>query len=186
MLGVLGAKQMAGGIHLPYLLGGKTIVGAFLGGTLAVEWTKSRLGITRRTGDLFTLPIVFGTAIGRLGCFFAGLPDHTYGIATSLPWGVDFGDGLARHPTQLYEILFLTATAALLLRLRSLPHREGDQFRAFLILYCAWRLFIDFWKPELRLAGLSAIQWSCAAALVCYARDAAALLSIRKQEPAHG
>jgi len=49
------------------------------------------------------------------------------------------------------------------------------------ILYCAWRLFIDFWKPELRFAGLSTIQWSCVAALIWYARDAAALLSARKQ-----
>lgn len=170
---------------LPYLLGGKTIVGAFLGGTLAVEWTKARLGITRRTGDLFTIPIIVGTAIGRLGCFFAGLADHTYGIATTLPWGVDFGDGIARHPTQLYEIMFLTGAAAVILRIRERAHREGDQFRAFLILYCAWRLFIDFWKPDLRFAGLSTIQWFCAAALIYYARDAAAMLS-RQKVVAHG
>jgi len=29
--------------------------------------------------------------------FFAGLPDYTYGTATKLPWGVDFGDGIPRH-----------------------------------------------------------------------------------------
>lgn len=26
---------------------------------------------------------------------------------TTLPWGIDFGDSLLRHPTQLYEIVFL-------------------------------------------------------------------------------
>ena len=34
-----------------FLMGGKTIVGALVGGLIAVEWTKRRLGVTRRTGD---------------------------------------------------------------------------------------------------------------------------------------
>ena len=49
-------------------------------------------------------PIAVGLAIGRVGCFLAGLHDDTYGLPTALPWGVDFGDGTPRHPTQLYEI----------------------------------------------------------------------------------
>src|ERR1700687_941784 len=52
-----------------FLMGGKTIVGALIGGLLAVEWIKHRLGITRRTGDLFALPLCVGIAIGRIGCF---------------------------------------------------------------------------------------------------------------------
>src|SRR5262245_5312380 len=39
------------------LMAGKTIVGGLLGGTLAVEWTKRRMGITSRTGDLFIWPL---------------------------------------------------------------------------------------------------------------------------------
>lgn len=70
-----------------YLLAGKTVVGGLLGGTFAVEWVKRRAEITRRTGDLFAIPIVVAMAIGRIGCFLEGLPDHTYGIATALPWG---------------------------------------------------------------------------------------------------
>ena len=92
-----------------FLMGGKTIVGAFLGGTLLVEWTKRRLGIRSRTGDLFAIPIVIGTAVGRIGCLLSGLDDHTYGTPSSLPWAVDFGDGIPRHPTQAYEIVFLLA-----------------------------------------------------------------------------
>jgi len=171
---------------LAFLLGGKTIVGGLFGGTMAVEWTKNRLGIHRRTGDLFALPIVAGTAIGRMGCFLAGLRDRTYGNPTTLPWGVDFGDGIPRHPTQLYEILFLLALGYLLIRLRSLPHREGDLFRVFLISYSAWRLGIDFLKPDPRFAGLSAIQWCCVAGLLWYARDAKALILNRKPSVAHG
>jgi prolipoprotein diacylglyceryltransferase len=169
-----------------FLLGGKTIVGALFGGTLAVEWTKARIGIVRRTGDLFALPVVAGTAIGRVGCFLAGLRDHTYGNPTSLPWGIDFGDGIPRHPTQLYEILFLAALAYLLVRLRALPHREGDLFRVFLLSYCAWRLGVEFLKPDPRFAGLSAIQWCCVAGILWYARDGKALIFQHRPSEAHG
>ena len=59
-----------------FLMAGKTIVGALIGGLLVVEWTKLRLGVTRRTGDLFVLPLCAGIAIGRVGCFLTGIEDH--------------------------------------------------------------------------------------------------------------
>ncbi|PLZ10369.1 prolipoprotein diacylglyceryl transferase, partial [Fischerella thermalis] len=94
-------------LFLLLLLQGKTVVGAILGAVIGVEITKKIIGITRSTGDVFVYPLIIGTAIGRIGCFLTGLSDRTYGIATTLPWGVDFGDGIRRHPTQLYEIIFL-------------------------------------------------------------------------------
>jgi phosphatidylglycerol---prolipoprotein diacylglyceryl transferase len=87
-------------------LGGKTIVGGLLGGWAGVEIAKKFMHIRRSAGDLFVYPLILGQSIGRIGCFLTGLDDHTCGIFTSLPWGVNFGDG-PRHPTQLYEILFL-------------------------------------------------------------------------------
>jgi phosphatidylglycerol:prolipoprotein diacylglycerol transferase len=113
-----------------YLISGKSIVGGLLGGWMAVEWIKRRLGITVSTGDLFAVPLAVGIAIGRMGCFLAGLPDQTYGIATTLPWGVDFGDGVLRHPTQLYEIASLLAFSLALWMLLRQPHRNGDVFKA--------------------------------------------------------
>ena len=95
-------------LHNPaYLVGGKTIVGALIGGLITVEIAKRYIGIQQSTGDLYAIPLALGIAIGRIGCFLTGLPDNTYGTATNLPWGIDFGDGIPRHPTQLYEILFL-------------------------------------------------------------------------------
>ncbi|HTZ99816.1 MAG TPA: prolipoprotein diacylglyceryl transferase family protein [Candidatus Aquilonibacter sp.] len=154
-----------------YMLGGKTIVGALIGGLLLVEWAKRRAGETRSTGDLFAAPIALGIAIGRIGCFLTGLGDDTYGVATSLPWGIDFGDGIRRHPTQLYESAFALAFFFFLLRLLKRPHREGDVFKVFMLGYLGWRLSIDFLKPEVRLAGLSGIQWASAAMFVYYHRD---------------
>lgn len=157
--------------RLEYLLGGKTIVGALLGGTIAVEWAKRRSGIARRTGDLFAVPLAVGIAIGRIGCFLAGIQDDTYGVATSLPWGVDFGDGVGRHPVQLYESAVMAVTALALARIRAPRFAEGDRFRVFLLAYFSWRVAIDFLKPEARFGGLSILQWSSVAALLWYSQD---------------
>jgi phosphatidylglycerol:prolipoprotein diacylglycerol transferase len=154
-----------------FLMGGKTIVGALVGGLLAVEWSKRRLGITRRTGDLFALPLCVGIAIGRVGCFLTGLEDHTSGIHTALAWGVDFGDG-PRHPTQLYEILFMILLGLGLMRYSRRAHSEGDLFKCFMVGYFAFRFAVDFLKPDLRaFAGLSSIQWACIFMLGYYAAD---------------
>jgi phosphatidylglycerol---prolipoprotein diacylglyceryl transferase len=154
-----------------FLMGGKTIVGALIGGLLAVEWTKRRLGIMRRTGDLFALPLCVGIAIGRIGCFLTGLEDHTVGAYTALPWGVDFGDG-PRHPTQLYEILFVIVLGLGILWYSHRPHSEGGLFKCFMVGYFAFRLAVDFLKPDLRVfAGLSSIQWACVGVLGYYVAD---------------
>jgi len=163
---------------LLFLMQGKTIVGGILGGVIAVELTKKWIGVTQRTGDLFAVPICIGTAVGRLGCFFAGLPDQTYGVATSMPWGVDFGDGIRRHPTQLYEVVFVLGLAWVLAHVRGV--RGGDRFRAFLVAYLFFRLLIEFWKPGIPvLAGMTAIQWSCVLALLWYSRDLPYLVKLR-------
>ncbi len=165
-----------------FLLGGKTIVGALLGGLLAVEWTKTRLGITRRTGDLFALPLCVGIAIGRIGCFLAGIEDHTVGVATSLPWGVNFGDGVSRHPTQIYEILFMIVLAAVISVISRKPYQEGDLFKIFMVGYFAFRLAVDFLKPDVRVfLGLSSIQLVCLAMLAFYARDVLRWTSGKRQ-----
>lgn len=155
-----------------YMMGGKTIVGGLAGGLLGVELVKKRLGVTRSTGDVFALPIALGMILGRIGCFLTGLDDHTHGLATRLPWGVDFGDGVLRHPTQLYEAGFLALLAGWLLWRERRPHREGALFASFLGGYMAFRFFAEFIKPGVPLLGLSAIQWTCVAVLAHYALGA--------------
>ncbi len=157
-------------LHLAQLLlptGGKTIVGGLLGGWLAVELIKLLHGIRTRTGDLFVLPLCLGIAVGRIGCLLAGLADDTFGTFTHLPWAVNFGDGIPRHPTQLYEILFLTALALILGTLhRHARLPNGALFRLFLAAYLLWRLLIDLLKPQPLVHGLNAIQWASVAGLL--------------------
>ena len=156
-----------------WLLGlqGKTIVGALLGGLLGVELTKRWIGVKKSTGDVFVYPLMAGIAIGRVGCFLTGLSDRTYGTATTLPWGVDFGDGVLRHPTQLYEIVFL---AVLLLGLKRVEKKlnSGDRFKLFMVSYLSFRFLIDFIKPDFHpLLGISAIQIACLLGLIYYGYD---------------
>lgn len=151
--------------QLAALLGGKTIVGGLLGGWVGVEIAKRRLGIAHSTGDVYVFPLVAGIAIGRIGCFLTGLPDHTYGVHSSLPWAVDFGDG-PRHPTQLYEIAFLLILAvAIALRMRR-PYENGRLFRLFMLGYLGFRFAIEFIKPVYNpYLGLSMIQIACLAGI---------------------
>ncbi len=147
---------------------GKTIVGGLVGGWLAVEWIKGHFKVNTATGDLFAIPLTLGIAIGRVGCFLTGLSDQTSGIPTTLPWAVDFGDGKPRHPTQIYEIVFLLALAVLLWRMMHAPRTNGDVFKAFMIAYMSWRFVIDFWKENVTFWNLSVIQWTCLAVLLAY------------------
>jgi phosphatidylglycerol---prolipoprotein diacylglyceryl transferase len=154
------------------LLDGKTVVGALIGGLIAVECTKRRLGVTQATGDLFAIPLTIGIAIGRVGCFLTGLEDNTYGLPASLPWAVDFGDGIPRHPAQLYEIAFLlVAVLPSLLLLKARNPRQGDLFKLFMASYLGFRLGLEFLKPGDPVLGLTAIQWACVAALGWYAHN---------------
>lgn len=160
-----------------YLTGGKTIVGGLLGGLIGVEWAKKRVGWTPSTGDTAVWPLIIGMCIGRVGCFLAGLPDGTYGTPTKWFTGVDFGDGIPRHPTQLYEIVFLLllglciewfARVRTRNRMRSRTRAasrtradtrrrrtgnvrselpDGARFQMFMVGYLAFRLLIEFIKP---------------------------------------
>lgn len=163
------------------LLAGKTIVGGLLGGLAATELVKWRIGERTPTGDLYAFPLIVGIAIGRVGCFLTGLADDTYGVATSLPWGIDFGDGVRRHPTQIYEIVFLALLAGVLAWRARRPYPRGDQFKLFMVGYLAWRLAVDFIKPvHVTLGGLTPIQLACVAGLLWYAPHLPRLLGIRR------
>jgi phosphatidylglycerol---prolipoprotein diacylglyceryl transferase len=140
--------------------GGRTIIGGILGGWIAVELVKRHQQIDTRTGDLFVTPLIVGLILGRIGCFLAGTADDTFGRATTLPWGVDFGEGFARHPLQLYEIAFLLLYLLLSHEMRW-PLRRGDRFRLFVFSYFSLRFALEFLQESPRMMGLDALQWAC-------------------------
>ena len=147
------------------LMDGKTLVGGLVGGWIATEVEKRRMGVRQPTGDLYVYPLIAGIAIGRIGCFLSGLPDGTYGTATSLPWGVNFGDGIARHPAAIYESVFVIVVGFALTGVWR-HGAEGQTFKWFAASYLAFRLLVDTIKPGVAVAlGLTPIQWACVAGL---------------------
>jgi prolipoprotein diacylglyceryltransferase len=150
--------------------GGKTIVGGLLGGWMGVVAVKKMTGFQRRAGDLFAVPLCVGIAVGRVGCLLAGLADDTYGKPTTLPWAVNLGDGIGRHPVQVYEIFFLTILGVVVSRRAKLP--DGARFRIFLGSYLSWRMLIDFWKPQPLIGAMNLIQWSCLTGILLLVLDA--------------
>lgn len=150
---------------------GQSMVGGLLGGLIGVEIAKKLSGVHSSTGDAFVFPVLLALIIGRLGCFLAGLDDGTYGISTDMPWGVDFGDGILRHPTQLYEMIFAALLWMNLYKAAPLlAHKPGLLFKLMLCAYLIWRLLIDALKPipYSWFGTLSGIQLVCLIALMIY------------------
>ncbi|MGE5329176.1 MAG: prolipoprotein diacylglyceryl transferase [Deltaproteobacteria bacterium] len=131
--------------NLSALLSGRTIVGGLIGGTLGVILTKRVLKIKDKRGNQFAPAAAIGIAIGRVGCFLRGC---CYGIPTYASWGVNFGDGIPRHPTQLYEAVFDLGLFIYLIYLREKITEPGKLFRIFLNWYFVFRFFIEFIRIE--------------------------------------
>ena len=178
--GVVGARLLTGweilddiqaaGAPISAVLthGPKSILGAFVGGWLAIALSKRALGYTVSTGDYYTLAIPVGLAIGRVGCFLSELP---LGAPTSLPWGMTVspeaaaafarcpGCGGPIHPSMLYEIGFVVGAALLIWRRGPLLPTRGDTVRAFLLAYGLFRFGIEFLRGnEVQFAGLTGPQ----------------------------
>jgi phosphatidylglycerol---prolipoprotein diacylglyceryl transferase len=158
----------------------RSIEGALAGAIIAIEILKVSTGIRGSTGLRFVAPLAAAIAIGRIGCFLAGLDDMTYGTPTSLPWGIDFGDGVPRHPVQLYESLTMVAFLAVfvtLLRRGSAPVlRTG--FYIFIGVYAAQRFLWEFLKPYGTVIGPFNLFHLLSLALIAYA-----LLFARREAP---
>ena len=149
----------------------RSIEGAIAGAIVAVEALKWRVGMRGSTGLRLVAPLAAAIAVGRIGCFFAGLDDMTYGTPTGLTWGVDFGDGVPRHPVQLYEAAAMAAFLGLFLLLL----RRGDAavrrtgFYLFVAVYAVQRFAWEFLKPYGTVVGPLNLFHLLSLALVAYA-----------------
>ncbi|MDD5174674.1 MAG: prolipoprotein diacylglyceryl transferase [Candidatus Omnitrophica bacterium] len=103
----------------------------------------------------------------RIGCFLAGC---CYGKPTSAPFGIVFktGDGLTRHPTQIYEIIVLLAayiTGRLIYK--KAFQRQGETFSISLAIYALGRFFVESLRTDspIFILGLTVAQVTCLAVL---------------------
>ena len=150
---------------------GRSIAGALAGAILTVEIFKAMRGIKGSTGLIFVPAFAASVTIGRWGCYLSGLGDFTHGTVTDLPWGRDFGDGLLRHPVQLYEsaamAVFLIVALLALWRRNALILGHG--FYLMVLFYAAQRFAWEFLKPYGTIAGPFNLFHLVTAALLAYA-----------------
>jgi phosphatidylglycerol---prolipoprotein diacylglyceryl transferase len=130
-------------------LEGKTIVGGFIGGAFGVIFIKRLFKIQLKMGNVIAPAVALGMSIGRIGCFFNGC---CYGIPW--PWGVNFGDGVLRLPTQLFESAFHFTAFLVLLHFKKKVTTPGILFKYYITSYLVFRFFSEFFRDNQRLWGV--------------------------------
>lgn len=151
------------------LLSGRTIVGGLIGGFIGTILAKRLFNIKEKMGNQLAIPVAVGMAVGRIGCFFTGC---CHGIETSLPWGVNFGDGVLRHPTQIYEIIFDLLLVCYLVYRKKEGVKPGQLFKVFLTCYMSFRFVLEFIRTEKVIVwGLTSFQLLCVVTLLYINRE---------------
>ena len=141
------------------LVSGRSVTGALILGFLAAEGAKPLLGYRIPPNDRFATLLPFTFAIGRIGCLTAGC---CRGLPWRGPWAITYADGIPRHPTQAYELLFQVAAGLIFLALLRRGLLFGRLFSVYLIAYGAFRFGIEFLRETPKTWGpLSAYQGLC-------------------------
>jgi prolipoprotein diacylglyceryl transferase len=110
--------------------------------------------------------ILLAQAIGRLGNWFNG---ELFGRPTSVPWALeipqqlrpdDYIDAQTFHPTFLYELIWCSVIAFVLIRWGK-NVAPGQVFSAYVALYSVGRLFIETIRLDQAntIAGLRVNVW---------------------------
>lgn len=154
---------------------GFSIFGAFLGMVIVwIAFCKRNKWDFWKVADVLVFGILVAQVFYRLGQFFDG---SFFGRITSLPWALHFpGVDGARHPIQIYEVLFLGLLYFLLLEFerqyrlfRWYQDKRGETKPGFLVLtyfllYVLWRLGLEFLRESsLYFKG---IAWEQAAGFI--------------------
>lgn len=132
--------------------GGDSTAGALIGAWWAL-WLAERGSEARRLADAMVAPAAVALIILACGASLWALRGANAGGATSLPWGMDFGDGLARHPLMLYEALFLAALLGGVRRLHGAP--PGLRAGLFVTAYLGFTFASGFLRAPFAAAGLA-------------------------------
>lgn len=149
----------------------RSIEGAIFGAVLGVEVYKRFAGVKARTGARFAAPLAIGVAVGRIGCYYSGIDDFTYGIPGNWPWCHDFGDGVLRHPAPLYESASMAVFLAAYLFAVFRNNRFVIDNGLYLAIgwYAAQRFIWEFFKPYAPVLGPMTVFHILSIVLAIYA-----------------
>lgn len=139
--------------------GGMAFHGGLLGVAAAILLYAWRNKISAlAVGDMIAAAAPIGLFFGRIANFING---ELYGRIATVPWAVNFprGQGLPRHPSQLYEAalegLCLFAVLFFLARNPTARRTQGTLFGAFLAGYGVCRFIVEhFREPDAQIGYL--------------------------------
>lgn len=117
------------------------LIGVIIGGLLFCGKHKVDVWLV---SDLVVATAPIGLGLGRLGNFING---ELYGRVTNVPWAMIFpGESLPRHPSQLYEFFLEGVVLFTVLWTMKGRMKEGRLTALFIILYGAFRTFVEFFR----------------------------------------
>ena len=154
--------------------GGMSFHGGLIGVLCAMLWfAHSRRRRWLEVADFVAPCVPAGLAAGRIGNFING---ELWGRAAdpSLPWAMVFphADKVARHPSQLYQLLMEGLLLFVLLWLYARkPRGLGQVSGAFLFGYGVFRFVAEYFREPDDFLGLLALnlsmgQWLCVPMIV--------------------
>jgi phosphatidylglycerol:prolipoprotein diacylglycerol transferase len=139
--------------------GGMSFHGGFLGVLVAMHLFNRKYDKSFFSTMDFVAPLVpLGLLFGRIGNFING---ELWGKVTSSGWGMFIqGEGVSRHPSQLYEAFLEGLVLFLVLWIFSAKVRPKMSVSAlFLIFYGLFRFIIEFVRiPDVQI-GYLAFDW---------------------------
>jgi len=131
--------------------------GLLLGFLSGIIYLKKKNLSVYKAFDLMIPFVALGQAIGRIGCLLNGC---CFGKISK--FGLYFpAQELTLIPTQLYSSLALVFIFMILRFLQNRPHKTGEIFFVYLLLYSSKRFFIEFWRAdnEIIFLGLTLFQF---------------------------
>lgn len=143
--------------------GGISEIGGLIGGIAGVCIFSVLNNIRfKKMLDVIIPYVALSFAIGRIGCFLRGC---CFGLPTSMPWGILYGENslayesglnVPIHPTQIYLALGNIVIFLILLKIYSKKKdTAGFTSLSFITLFSLQRFLIDFirYYPEANYAG---------------------------------
>jgi prolipoprotein diacylglyceryltransferase len=141
------------GDQMLWWISGNSAIGALLGGFLALRLSEGA-ELAGRLADALAMPVASVLLVLSFGSFFWALRGSGYGSPTDLPLGVNFGDGVLRHPVMLYEAVFLGFVIWLQHHRQTFSAWRGGLGTLFLLGYCLYTLAAGFLKPPFGVPSL--------------------------------
>lgn len=145
---------------LQFWVAGRSFHAGLLGAFIAVFiFAKKHKRYVLEVTDYLAPAIPIGLGMGRIGNLINA---ELWGKVTNMPWGVVFPNAgsAPRHPSQFYEFVLEGLLLFIILLFYSVkPRKRGAVSGWFLMLYAAFRSFVEFYREPDYFLGYIISDW---------------------------